>query len=343
MTSPKIVSLFSGAGGLDLGFYQAGFPLVFAVDSSPAAVRTHKRNFPRTTSIAADLVELGPSGVLTSVKDLLEPGEEIGVIGGPPCQGFSRANSNSKAGDPRNALPLLYLDVVRSLQQVYNVRFVLFENVLGIRDSKHATAFESIMMRFKKINLQAGFEVYSALDFGVAQSRQRVIISGFRSPVAAAAFAPNKVPKSNLTVRSAIGGLPPPAYYARGLTPDQIPYHPNHWTMRPISSRFSDPERMQTTGRSFRVLDWEKPSPTVAYGHREIHVHPSGKRRLSIYEAMLLQGFPTEFVIEGTLSAQVEQVSNAVPPPLAKALADATREALVADRFDSTGSAVVSG
>ena len=95
-----------------------------------------------------------------------------------------------------------------------------------------------------------------------------------------------------------------------------------------MSKRFLQPEESDQTGRSFRRLKWDQPSPTVAYGHREIHVHPSGRRRLSIYEAMLLQGFPDEFVLEGNLSAQVEQVSNAVPPPLARSLATAIKEAL---------------
>ena len=107
-----------------------------------------------------------------------------------------------------------------------------------------------------------------------------------------------------------------------------IPHHENHWTMRPLSKRFSRPGGADRAGRSFRRLEWDKPSPTVAYGHREIHVHPDGCRRLSIFEAMLLQGFPEDFVLEGTLSSQVEQVSNAVPPPLARALAKAIKAAM---------------
>lgn len=98
--------------------------------------------------------------------------------------------------------------------------------------------------------------------------------------------------------------------------------------MRPVSKRFHQPGGADRAGRSFRRLEWDKPSPTVAYGHREIHVHPEGRRRLSIYEAMLLQGFPEEFVLEGTLSSQVEQVSNAVPPPLAQSLATAIKSAM---------------
>jgi DNA (cytosine-5)-methyltransferase 1 len=76
-------------------------------------------------------------------------------------------------------------------------------------------------------------------------------------------------------------------------------------------------------GRSFKRLSWSDASPTIAFGNREIHIHPTGTRRLSIYEAMLLQGFPASFVLEGNLSEQVEQVSNAVPPPLAKSVAAA--------------------
>lgn len=324
------MSLFSGAGGLDLGYHEAGFPLAFAVDSSSAAIKTHQRNFTATTSVAADLVKLRPKGVLQQLALLLNPGECIGVIGGPPCQGFSRANTRSVPSDPRNWLPLLYLDIVQALQREYDVQFVLFENVQGIRDIKHAGAFREILCKFNKIGLHARVDEYSALDFGVAQTRNRVIVSGFSSPEASAAFVPTKVRKSKkLTVRSVIGGLPQPVYFARGLSPNDIPHHPNHWTMRPMSTRFNDPGGASSPGgRSFRRLLWDKPSPTIAFGHREIHVHPDGRRRLSIYEALLLQGFPREFVLEGTLSAQVEQISNAVPPPLARALADATKDAI---------------
>lgn len=325
---PRIVSLFSGAGGLDLGFRNAEFPLAFAVDLSPAAIRTHRRNFIGTVSVAADLERMGPDGVLARLKDLLAPGESIGVIGGPPCQGFSRANTGSATNDPRNQLPLLYLRIVEALQAEYRVEFVLFENVVGIRDAKHAVTFRGITSKFNEIGLTPVVGEYSALDFGVAQTRNRVIISGFRDEAVARGFEPIKVAAKGLTVRSVIGDLPEPAFFARDLEKSAIPHHENHWTMRPVSKRFSAPGGAQRAGRSFRRLEWDKPSPTVAYGHREIHVHPDGRRRLSIFEAMRLQGFPTDFVLEGTLSSQVEQVSNAVPPPLAEALATAIKVAM---------------
>lgn len=334
MVLPRVVSLFSGAGGLDLGFHQEGFEIAFAVDRMPAAIQTHKRNFPSTTSVTADITvrneQSGKLAILDAIASSLMDGEAIGVIGGPPCQGFSRANPNSRADDPRNLLPKFYLEVVESLQARYSVQFVLFENVMGIRDPKHAVTFRGILSTFDDLGFTAGVAEHSALDYGVPQTRNRVIISGFESEVAAGAFVPVTIPRDevDLTVRGAIGRLQHPAFFARNLTADDIPTHPNHWTMTPRSKRFNGDVDGPVPTRSFRKLSWDKPSPTVAYGHREIHVHPNGTRRLSIYEAMLLQGFPPDFVLEGTLSQQVEQVSNAVPPPVARSLAAATSVAL---------------
>ncbi|MCS3780351.1 DNA cytosine methyltransferase [Tsukamurella ocularis] len=325
---PKIVSLFSGAGGLDLGFQAAGYDLLLAIDVSPSAIKSHGRNFPGVKSIAADLVELGPNGVLDALSNIIEPNEPIGLIGGPPCQGFSRANPASDPNDPRNLLPNLYLDIVEVLQSKYSVRFVLFENVLGIKDSKHERVFSEILRRLGTLGLFERIDEFCALDFGVPQDRRRVIISAFDTPQSVSRFQPKEIPRGDLSVEKAIGEYPEPAYYSRTLSPDDIPFHPNHWTMRPRSDRFRTPSKNVPGSRSFRRLTWGAPSPTVAYGHREIHVHPEGHRRLSIYEAMTLQGFDRDFILEGTLSAQVEQVSNAVPPPMAEALANAVRVAL---------------
>jgi len=130
------------------------------------------------------------------------------------------------------------------------------------------------------------------------------------------------------TVREAIEGFVEPAFYSRGLETKEIPFHPNHWTMKPKSKRFKSPINGNGDGRSFKRLQWDKASPTIAFGHREIHVHPDGTRRLSIFEAMRLQGFPSDFVLEGNLSEQVEQVSDAVPPPVAVSIATAIKRSL---------------
>src|SRR5258708_37523712 len=114
---PKIISLFSGAGGLDLGFKAAGFKVSAAFDISEAAIETHKRNFPNSIAIAADLIRLRPIGVSTIVRKTLRKGSRIGIIGGPPCQGFLRANTTATAPHPRNELPKLYIDIVPARQK----------------------------------------------------------------------------------------------------------------------------------------------------------------------------------------------------------------------------------
>lgn len=324
---PQVISLFSGAGGLDWGFHQEGFRIALAIDISEAAIKTHKRNFQDTYSMVADLIELQPFGVFDLVSKRIPLGSKVGVIGGPPCQGFSRANATSQSDDPRNELPKLYLEIVERLQQEYTVEFVVFENVLGIRDKKHAAKYKELMDGLSSLGFNITEKELCSLDFGVPQSRRRIVLSAMREGQGYGDVRPVK--KDGLkTVREAIKGLPEPVFFDRKLTPADIPIHVNHWTMRPKSHKFLNPEASFSDGRSFRRLEWDRPSPTVAYGHREIHVHPSGTRRLSIYEAMLLQGFPKCFVLEGNLSEQVEQVSNAVPPPLGKSIASAVKKVL---------------
>jgi DNA (cytosine-5)-methyltransferase 1 len=176
-----------------------------------------------------------------------------------------------------------------------------------------------------------GFEVTEkelcAVDFGVPQKRRRIVLTCMRTGQGYTTVTPRKR-KGVSTVREAISGMEAPAFFVRGMKADEIPVHPNHWTMQPKSRRFKDPDANNRSGRSFRRLSWETPSPTIAFGHREIHVHPEGRRRLSIYEALLLQGFPKDFVLLGNLSQQVEQISNAVPPPLARSVALAVKLSL---------------
>jgi DNA (cytosine-5)-methyltransferase 1 len=322
-----VVSLFSGAGGLDLGFHEAGFRIAVALDSSVAAIRTHKRNFPATASEVTDLSLVQAEGVLSRVQKHVPIGAKIGVIGGPPCQGFSRANTHSTADDPRNAYPALYLDIVKKLQEAYEVEFVVFENVLGIRDKKHLATYDSLVKQLGASGFDITEEELCALDFGVPQNRRRVLVCGMRKLKGYLPVSLRKTPGKK-TVAEAIGTMQPPAFFSRDLDPTTFPEHPNHWTMRPKSPRFLKPDAITVDGRSFKRLRWHESSPTIAFGHREIHVHPDGTRRLSIFESMRLQGFPDEFVLEGNLSEQVEQVSNAVPPPLAHSVASAVKRAL---------------
>lgn len=231
--------------------------------------------------------------------------------------------------------------ILRALDETFShagkpgIDFFLFENVPGLLDEDHRPIYD----KFKRIADEAGFNVFesrlNALDFGVPQKRERVFIVGINRNTYSEKFefpSSSRSPSDPEDVDDAIGELDEPLHYSRSLTPEDITEetgHPNHWCMRPMSDKF-DPdndflEPGVIKGRSFRTLAWDEPSLTVAYGHREVHVHPSCIRRLSVYEAMLLQGFPSReeriYELKGNLSNQIDLISDAVPPPLAKSLA----------------------
>jgi DNA (cytosine-5)-methyltransferase 1 len=327
---PQILSLFCGAGGLDWGFSQAGFPIALAVDFSKSAVRSYNRNLPDDVACVADLRTITDRKFLAMVSEHVTPDCSLGLIGGPPCQGFSRANRSPVPADPRNALPARYLHFVRLLKQQYKVRFVVFENVPGLTDKKHLATYEGFLRALRAVGLNTSEHVLCASQFGVAQIRRRVVVVGLANSANVSLQPPPEASATRPTVRDEIHGLPCPVLYSRGLTASRIPFHENHWAMRPKSYRFAQRD-MSPSGRSFKLLQWDQPSPTIAFGHREVYVHPAGERRLSIYEAMRLQGFPKGFVLEGNLSEQVEQVSNAVPPPMAHGIAMGVLNALKGD------------
>ncbi len=318
MSAPQLLSLFCGAGGLDEGFRRAGFSTCLALDNCAEAIDSFNHNLGKQVALERDLATLAPSEFLSLVPSGCKP---VGLIGGPPCQGFSRANVFADINDPRNLLPFRYASLVKAANRAFQLHFFVFENVAGLLGQKHSDRLKQILSRLRN----AGFSVFThdldARHFGVPQRRRRLFIVGLNKhlyPGVEFSF-PTGTGEVERTVSQAIGGLPAPAFFAKSLNANDIPHHPNHWTMRPKSRKFVN--GLTGTGRSFKRLAWDEVSATVAYGNREIHVHPDGSRRLSVYEAMLLQGFPPSYQLKGSLSAQVTQVSNAVPPPVAEAIA----------------------
>ena len=322
-----VLSLFSGAGGLDLGFQKAGFQPRLAIDINPSAVKTYQENNPGTTAVAMDLSTTPPSD-LADLWEVCCPGvAPIGIIGGPPCQGYSPSNVHQNEDDPRRRLLFNYADALIVFNDRFGIDFFVFENVPGLLHKKHCALFDE----FEEQCNNAGFQVVNAtLDagtFGIAQHRERLVVVGInreRHPLAELhLLAGDQVP---LNASDVIKGLPEPAYCARDLETGSIPYHRNHVAMVPRSKKFTDGSltRGKSRGLSFKVLAWDAPSYTVAYGHNEVHVHPECHRRLSIYEAMLLQGFPQHgYYLHGTFTEQVQLISNAVPPPLGEGVANA--------------------
>lgn len=326
----RLISLFCGPGGLDQGFKEAGFETLLAYDIDQPSVRTHRRNHPEAKALVADLSKITPTEMASEWQRRSDVGP-AGVIGGPPCQSFSVSNVHQTDDDPRHELPEHYARILTGLNEAFGIDFFVFENVPGLVNQKHLSRFECFKRMFEKAGFTIAEGSLNALDFGAPQDRPRVFVVGVNKqkyPGLSFRFPSPAVAKAK-TVREAIGGLPEPTYYARGLSGGSI--HPNHWCMVPRSRKFSNDTLKpgEVWGRSFRVLSWDEPSYTVAYGHREVHIHPSGKRRLSVYEAMLLQGFPKDdYVLEGTLSDQIRMVSEAVSPPVARALAAEIRAQL---------------
>lgn len=320
-----VLSLFSGAGGLDLGFRNAGFQPMLAIDFNPVAIETYRSNNPEVTVVEMDLSSTPP----TAIVDLWETNtggiNPVGIIGGPPCQGYSSSNVHQSDDDPRRQLLFNYMDIVAKFKERYEIDFFVLENVPGLLNKRH----NGLFTEFKEQCDNAGFEVadekLDAGTFGIAQRRERLVVAGInreRYP-----FAKLHLPTGDqapLNVADALRGLPEPTYCARGMELGAIPYHRNHVAMVPRSKKFTDGSliRGNSRGLSFKVLAWDAPSYTVAYGHNEIHVHPERHRRLSIYEAMLLQGFPQHgYYLHGNFTEQVQLISNAVPPPLGEGIA----------------------
>jgi len=324
----NLLSLFCGPGGLDLGFRWAGFHTELAIDVEEEYIKTFKRNHEDSIVKKWDIS-------VVSVQDLDEivghPIQPIGVIGGPPCQSFSVSNVHQRDDDPRHQLPEHYALLLQELNERHPISFFVFENVPGLLGKKHIVRYNN----FKNLFTEAGFKLYEAkldaLNYGVPQVRERIFIIGINANVHSDTNW-EEPPKENieLTVRDFIEGLPQPVFNGKGLDPKTFNVHPNHWCMVPRSNKFQNGtlEEGSTRGRSFRVLKWDEPSWTVAYGHREVHVHPNGRRRLSIYEAMLLQSFPDNYEFTGNISSQVNMVSETVPPRLALHIALSIRRCL---------------
>ncbi len=333
-----LLSLFSGSGGLDLGFERVGFRPLLALDSSKTAVETYNWNRRRSghsPAQVADLSEEDPVQIARRWEEhvgcRVTPG---GIIGGPPCQAFSASNVHQLEDDPRSKLPLAYAGILKYFNQRYGLDFFLFENVAGLGHRPHSTSLSLFLEAFADAGFDITLLTLDAADYGVPQHRKRLFILGFNS-TRYPGLVYGHPQKSHLvtTVEDAIGHLRErePVRYRRGhCDPRQHGLHPNHWCMNPRSSRFTDGSLTpgETRSRPFRRLRWDKRSWTVAYGHREVHVHPDGHRRLSVYEAMLLQSFPPAYELRGTLSQQISLVSDAVPPLLAQALATSIATAL---------------
>jgi DNA (cytosine-5)-methyltransferase 1 len=319
----RVVSLFSGAGGLDLGFIKAGHEVVWANDNYEDAVETYKLNIGNHI-ICKDIREV-PSEVI--------PNHDI-LIGGFPCQGFSLANTGRNEKDERNKL---YLEFLRVLEDKKPLFFVA-ENVKGILSLGKGEIFKMIIADFSKAGYKVKYKVLNAADYGVPQKRQRVIIIGTREDIDVNIQYPNPT-RSNevglfenldpwVTIGEALKEIPDP--------------DGKHNLLNHTYSKF----KLKFNGYiGNRAIDPNKPAPTVtargdAKGGVVVLHHPNNKRRMSVRELAVVQSFPLDFEFYGSNSSAYRQIGNAVPPKLGQKIAEIFPIRFLLNKYENTKEAV---
>ncbi len=317
----KIVSLFSGAGGLDLGFHQAGFETIFANEYDKTIWDTFEHNFPNTKLDKRSIVDLPASDVPDS----------IGIIGGPPCQSWSEAGAGRGINDKRGQLFYEYIRILKEKEPL----FFLAENVSGILLEKHKEAFENILNEFKSLNYNVSYYLLDANNFGVPQNRKRVIIVGYHKKMNKTFFPPKAItPKPVL--KDAIWDLKlaKPAKEKNYTNGNEKLSAPNHEYM---NGGFSTIYMSRN-----RVRSWDEPSFTIQAGGRHAPLHPQAPkmqfvkqnkrifvpekeylyRRLSVRECARVQTFPDNFLFKyNNVAVGYKMIGNAVPVEFARQLA----------------------
>lgn len=344
--SMKSVSLFTGAGGMDVGFQQAGFQVVWANELMPHAAATYVGNHPNGVM---------HQGNLKNLMSLLPKKDDIGcVFGGPPCQGFSVAGKMDLE-DERSQLVYSFMDVVERLTP----KVFVLENVKALAKlSKFSHIREELVRRAAQMGYEAQFYLLNAKDFGVPQSRERVFFIGFkhRSGVIFDHRRFDKYKKQPPSVRSILNSIGPAGTEQNPLTCKARITLAERPVMRksPYAGMiFNGLGRPLNTdgvsctlpasmgGNKTPIVDEAhvfegKPSWVEWYHDRlskkggvlETKDAPSGLRRITLKEAAALQTFPSEYKFAGPISSQYTQIGNAVPCKLAYAVAAAVLDAL---------------
>lgn len=314
----KIASFFSGAGGLDLGFTNAGFDLVFANDNWKGCWETFEKNH-NLQMDKRSIMDIKPEEI---------PQVE-GFVGGPPCQSWSLAGRMEGIKDPRGKLFWTYLDLIEKKQPL----FFLAENVPGMLSPKHKPEFLKIIREFEKIGYNVAFMLMDARYYQVPQERKRVIIIGYHKKLDKKFEFPKGFGKW-LTLKDAIGDLPNPKRASERNKTNGDMKIPNHEYM---NGGFSTIYMSRN-----RVRNWDEQSFTIQAGGRHAPLHPQapkmqfveqnkrifvpGKedlyRRLSVRECARIQTFPDDFIFYYTDVADgYKMIGNAVPVKLAEAIA----------------------
>ena len=343
----RLIEGFCGPGGMSLGLKQAGFEISRAFDVDPPSIETHNRNLGHH-GFVGDAKKV--SGVALMTELGLKKGSLDLFAGGPPCQGFSKQKRGAHLGDSRNDLIEEYIRIVGELWP----RFFFFENVaiFGQKRGKHYIS----MMHEMLSDYEISHRFVNSADFGLPQARERFLVVGRRRDVNGAFSFPSSIVNRRTTIGEALKGLPePPTDYTvhrefsnhqrarvTELNIRRFSYVPQGggWKDIPHDLRLPCHQRVDTDKGGwpdvFGRLEWNGLCPTITGGFdsftRGRYGHPLQDRALTPREAARIQGFPDDYVFEGTRGDVRSQIGNAVPPPVAFGVGSyILRSLLVAD------------
>lgn len=327
----NIISLFSGCGGLDLGFEKAGFDITVANEFDKNIWETFKVNHPNTKLIEGDI---------RNIKEEDFPNEIDGIIGGPPCQSWSEAGSLKGIEDERGKLFYEYIRILKNKQP----KFFLAENVSGMLANRHSEAVQNILMMFKECGYNVSLTLVNAKDYGVAQERKRVFYIGFRKDLNVNFIFPKGSTVDDdkkITLKDVIWDLQDSAVPSA----EKNKHNPKAINNNEYFTGDYSPIFMSRN----RVKGWNEQAFTVQASGRQCQLHPQapkmikvgkndcrfveGKenlyRRMTIREVARIQGFPDsfKFIYENTNDAY-KMIGNAVPVNLAYEVANAIKKVL---------------
>ena len=343
------VDIFSGAGGMSVGSVMAGIEPILAVEFNIHAAKTYATNHPKTKVLQQDIKTVNP----------LEHTEKHPFIlfGGPPCQGFSVANTKTRNLDNSNNWMFReYLRFVKDLEP----EWFLFENVVGFKSFNKGKFAIEVEEELKALGYETNSTVLNSSDFGVPQDRKRFFIVGNRKEKGGIKFDFETIPKvkNKITVSEALSDLPSlingdkiektsykikkatnqyaklmrqnSKYAIQNFVTENKPHiierykvikQGENWQAAKNNGLLKTYSSTQHTHSGiYKRLEENKPAVTIANYRKSMLIHPNEDRGLSLREAARLQSFPDDFIFKGTLSFQQQQVGNAVPPLLAKVI-----------------------
>lgn len=309
----KTVALFAGCGGLDLGFKNAGFNIIWANDNNKKVQETYRYNHKEAELVIKSLVDIKSEEI---------PECDV-IIGGPPCQSWSLAGAMKGKEDSRGQL---FYEYVRVIKDKRPMAFVA-ENVKGIVSKAHINSFNEIVDMFKEAGYTVTYKLVNAKNYGVPQDRERVFIVGIRNDLGVTYEFPNPTNSEGnyVTLETAIGDLRD---------------NPGEWIEGSFSPIFMSRNRRRS---------WNEVAFTVQASGRQTQIHPDSPemekvdkdkwqfkeeenkkvRRMSVRECARIQTFPDEFEFLGNpINENYKMIGNAVPVKLAQAVATNLKECL---------------